>query len=73
MYFQLTVVSMPKEENIRWLILVDFLLMECMLSLDIRLVSVLSSSVRYLSTEIGMTLCYTMVEITNKYIKLIFD
>jgi len=73
MYFQLTVVSMPKEENIRWLILVDFLLMECMLSLDIRLVSVLSSSVRYLSTEIGMTLCYTMVEITNIGIKLIFD
>lgn len=71
MYFQLTVVSMPKEENIRWLILVDFLLMECMLSLDIRLVSVLSSSVRYLSTEIGMTLCYTMVEITN--IGIIFD
>ena len=47
---------MHKEENIRWLILVDFLLMECMLSLDIRLVSVLSSSVRYLSTEIELTL-----------------
>ena len=47
---------MHKEENIRWLILVDFLLMECILSLDIRLVSVLSSSVRYLSTEIELTL-----------------
>ena len=28
--------SIPKEENIRWLILVDFLLIECMLSFDIR-------------------------------------
>ena len=49
--FFLTVVSIPKDENSLWLILVDFLLMECMLSFENFLVRVLSSSVRYLSTE----------------------
>ena len=50
--------SIPKEENIRWLILVDFLLIECMLSFDIRRVSVLSSSSLYLSTKNEIVLSF---------------
>ena len=51
MKLNLTVVSIPKDEKSRWLILVDFLLMECMLSFENFRVKVLSSSALYLSTE----------------------
>ena len=49
--FLLTAGSFPMVLRNFWPILDDFLLMECMFSLEIFLVSVRSSSVLYLSTE----------------------
>ena len=46
----LTTGSMPMVEKNLWLILDDFFPMECMFSFEIRRVSVLSSSLLYLST-----------------------